>query len=139
MAEALATLGLQRGFVVHGLDGLDEITTTGETLALEIRGGAIAHRTLSPGDFGVPVGRLDDLKADSLESNLRIVNALLNGETGPQRDIVVVNAGAALVAAGKATTFREGAELAEKSIDSGAAKTKLERLVQFTTASRVSV
>lgn len=132
IAETLAALGLPRGFVVHGLDGLDEITTTGETLALEIRGGAIAHHTLTPEDFGVPPASPSQLSGGGREANCEIARAVLSGAGGPCRDIVVVNASAALVAAGRATDFREGVRLAEKSIDSGAAREKLEALAAFT-------
>jgi anthranilate phosphoribosyltransferase len=94
IAQALSMLGLARGFVVHGLDGLDEITTTGETLALEIGGGAIAHRTLTAADFGVSVAKPADLQGNDRETNSRIARAVLDGETGPRRDIVLVNASA---------------------------------------------
>ncbi|HYO80307.1 MAG TPA: anthranilate phosphoribosyltransferase [Bryobacteraceae bacterium] len=136
MAEALAALGLPRGFVVHGLDGLDEITTTRETLMLEIRSGAIAHRTVTPEDFGLPVARPEDLKGDDRETNARIARSLLAGEAGPKRDVVLANASAALVAAGKAANFREGVSLAAQSIDSGAAARVLQRMAAWTTASR---
>ena len=132
MAEALARLGLQRGFVVHGSDGMDEITTTGQTLVLEIARGAIVHRPLTPADFGVPKARAKDLKGGDRATNARIALAVLAGERGPRRDIVLVNASAALVAAGAAKTFAEGMELAAGSIDSGAAQRKLEELVRCT-------
>jgi anthranilate phosphoribosyltransferase len=134
IAEALASLGLQRGFVVHGLDGLDEITTTGETRVLEIRGGAIAENTLTPDDFGVPVASPESLKGADKETNRDIALAVLRGATGPARDIVLVNASAALVVSGKASTFVEGVRLAAESIDKGAAMAKLESMAAFTTA-----
>jgi anthranilate phosphoribosyltransferase len=134
MAESLAMLGLARGFVVHGLDGLDEITTTRETLALEISSGAIAHRTLTADDFGVPAASSFDLQGGDRETNCQIIRAVLEGETGPRRDIVLVNASAALVAAGKTDDFREGVALAARSIDSGAAKERLANLIRFTTS-----
>ncbi len=133
LAESLAALGLQRGFVVHGFDGLDEITTTGESLVLEIRKGAIAHRTVVPADFGVVQCKPEDLRGGNLELNRTIALAILGGEAGPQRDIVLVNASAALVAAGKAADFLEGMELGARSIDSGAALGKLSALAAFTT------
>jgi anthranilate phosphoribosyltransferase len=135
MAEALAALGLERGFVVHGSDGLDEITTTGPTMALEIAGGLIARRTFTPAGFGVPEARAEDLKGGDREENCRIARTILDGERGPRRDIVLVNAAAALVAAGRAADFREGAALAARSIDSGAARQRLERLAGFTRGS----
>lgn len=131
MAQVLAQLGLQRGFVVHGLDGLDEITTTTETLALEIRHGAIAHHTLAPEDFGVKRSTPEALKGAGRDRNCEIATAILQGEKGPARDIVVVNAAAALVAAGKAQGFAEGAALASQSLDSGAAWRILQQLIAF--------
>ncbi len=128
MAHALAKLGLDRGFVVHGSDGLDEITTTGETLLLEIRDGAVTRHTVTPEDFGVPRAALDDLRGGDLAVNLEIARRILEGGRGPNRDIVVANAGAALVAAGRATDFRSGAALAAQSLDSGAAAGKVEAL-----------
>ena len=133
MAEALATLGLQRGYVVHGTDGLDEITTTAETLALEIRGGAIAHWSLSPEDFGVPRANAEDLKGGDAEENAQIARAVLDGQKGPHRDIVLVNASAALVAAARAGDFVQGMSIAAQSIDSGAARQKLADLIDYTT------
>jgi anthranilate phosphoribosyltransferase len=131
IAEALAVLGLARGFVVHGSDGLDEITTTGETTAWEIRDGRAEKRMLEPADFAVVVARPEDLQGGDKERNLEIADAVLRGERGPARDIVLVNAAAALVAAGKAETFLEGMALGVVSIDSGAAKGKVEALAGF--------
>lgn len=136
VAEALATLGLQRGYVVHGLDGLDEITTTGETLLLEIRKGVIAHHTVTPADFGVPVARPEDLHGPDRETNRTIAQEVLGGKRGPQRDVVLVNASAALVAAGAAQSFKEGCSAAAEAIDSGKALQKLRSLVAFTNSVR---
>jgi anthranilate phosphoribosyltransferase len=132
MAKALASLGLQRGFVVHGSDGLDEITTTGESLVLEINHGVIVHHQLRPEDFGVATATLDDLRGGDRQQSVEIFLGILNGQKGPKRDIVLVNAAAALVAAGRAHDFAEGMELARQSIDSGAAMQKLEHLRMFT-------
>jgi len=132
MAGALATLGLRRGFVVHGSDGLDEITTTGPTLAFEIRGGQVERRTLDPGDFGVPAARPEALKGGDPEVNLEIAQGVLGGAKGPHRDIVLANAAAALVAAGMVDVFLEGVAVAVVSIDSGAARAKAEALARFT-------
>jgi anthranilate phosphoribosyltransferase len=131
IATALATLGLQRGFVVHGHDGLDEITTTGPTTAWEIRDGRAEKRTLEPSDFALCVAKPEDLRAGDKQAHIAIANAVLDGARGPQRDIVLANASAALVAAGKAETFLEGVALAVVSIDSGAAKRKVESLAAF--------
>jgi anthranilate phosphoribosyltransferase len=132
IAGALAALGLERGLVVHGSDGLDEITTTGPTLAFEIRHGAVTERTLTPDDFGVAIARPEELKGGDLAKNLAIAREILEGAPGPRRDIVLVNAAAALVVAGRALDFREGVTLAEAAIDSGAARAKAEALARFT-------
>jgi len=132
MAGALAELGLEHGFVVHGSDGLDEITTTGPTLAFEVRGHSVERRIFEPRDFGVPMARYEDLQGGDAIGNREIALAILAGEKGPKRDIVLVNASAALVAAGRTTDFREGVEIAAHSIDSGAARVKLAELVRFT-------
>jgi len=132
IAGALAALGLERGFVVHGSDGLDEITTTGPTLAFEIRDGEVHRRSFHPDDFGVATARLDLLKGRDPARNCAIARAVLDGESGPHRDIVLVNAAAALVAAGRASDFRGGMALAAAAIDSGAARSKAEQLARFT-------
>jgi len=131
MAGALAELGLERGFVVHGSDGLDEITTTGTTTAFEIREGRVERRMLAPEDFGVERANLSALKGLGKEGNAAIARAVLGGATGAQRDIVLVNASAALVAAGKAADFRQGIEIARESTDSGVALRKVEELARF--------
>jgi anthranilate phosphoribosyltransferase len=132
MAGTLASLGLPRGYVVHGMDGLDEISTTGETLVLEIRGGAIAHNTVAPEDFGLPRAAPEDLKGSDKEANCAIARAILMGEKGPKRDIVLANASAALVACSRASDLKEGVAMAAETIDSGAAFRKLEDLIRFT-------
>jgi anthranilate phosphoribosyltransferase len=131
MAGAMAELGLERGFVVHGSDGLDEITTTGPTNAWEIRGGRVEHRVLEPEDFAVRPAAPADLRGGDARTNVAIADAVLGGAHGPARDIVLVNAAAALVAAGKATTFLEGMALAVLAVDTGAAKAKVEALAKF--------
>ena len=138
MAEALASLGLARGFVVHGLDGLDEISTTGETFVLEIRGGAIAHRTFTPEEFGLRRADPSDLKGSDREENCAIARAILAGERGPKRDIVLLNAGAALAISGRVPDVRAGIELAAQSIDTGSAARKLEEVAKFTGAPAVN-
>jgi len=132
MAGALAALGLERGFVVHGSDGLDEITTTGPTLAFAIHSGAVERHTLHPADFGVPQATPEALKAGDKRAACEIAGEILAGAPGPPRDIVLVNAAAALVAAGKARSFREGMSLAAAAIDSGAARRKVDALAAFT-------
>jgi anthranilate phosphoribosyltransferase len=134
MAGALAALGLQRGFVVHGSDGLDEITTTGPTLVFEIREGRVERRELDPADFAVTFARPADLAGGDRARNLEIARAVLAGERGPARDIVLVNSAAAMVAAGRVDTFLEGVAIAVVSIDTGAARGKAEALAQFSHA-----
>jgi anthranilate phosphoribosyltransferase len=132
LADALARLGVRRAFVVHGDDGLDEITTTGPTTAREVAGGKVIEHRFKPEDFGIEPARPGDLSGGDAEACAQILRSVLEGEKGPRRDIVVVNAAAALVAAGRAAGFREGAALAAESIDSGRAKEKLEQFVRFT-------
>jgi anthranilate phosphoribosyltransferase len=134
MAGAMAVLGLERGFVVHGSDGLDEITTTGPTQAWDLRDGIVTARQLEPEDFAVRTAQPEDLHGGGPAENLAIANAVLAGEPGPRRDIVLVNAAAALVAAGKAETFLEGMAIGVVSIDSGAARRKVEALASFAKA-----
>lgn len=132
IAGALAALGLERGFVVHGSDGLDEITTTGPTLVFEIRHGRVERRNVTPADFGVATVSAEELRGGDRLRNLAIARAVLAGCPGPQREIVLVNASAGLVAAGLAASFRDGLQLAAASIDSGAARAKAEELARLT-------
>ncbi|MBI3694485.1 MAG: anthranilate phosphoribosyltransferase, partial [Acidobacteria bacterium] len=132
VAEALARLGTKRAMVVHGSDGLDEITTTGPTLAAEVAEGRVTERTLEPGAFGIARATAAELAGGDRRENAAIVSAVLSGENGPRRDIVVFNAGAALCAAGLAHDLVEGILLARKSVDSGRAMEALDRFVRFT-------
>lgn len=132
IAGALAALGLRRGFVVHGADGLDEITTTGPSLLFAIRDGGVERRTVTPDDFGVPVARAEALRGGDPARNLEIAREVLAGCPGPRREIVLVNASAGLVAAGRAASFSEAMRLAAESIDAGAARDKVEALARFT-------
>ena len=132
ISGALAALGLARGFVVNGSDGLDEITTTGPTLVFEIRDGKVERRTLEPDDFAVQRATPADLNGGDKARNLEIAMAVLGGAHGPQRDIVLANAAAALVAAGRVETFLEGMAIGTVSIDSGAARRKVAQLAEFT-------
>jgi anthranilate phosphoribosyltransferase len=131
VAQTLALLGLKRGFVVHGFDGLDEISTTGKTMVYEIHNGAIAERTLEPADFGVRRARLDDLRGGDKDTNAAIAREILAGMPGPRRDIVLVNAAAALLVAGKAPDLEAGMAQAAESIDSGSAAAKLQQFASF--------
>jgi anthranilate phosphoribosyltransferase len=131
VAEALGRLGVQRGLVVHGSDGLDEITTTGPTLAAVVESGSVREKTLAPEDFGVARAQPQDLRGGDRVENAAIVRQVLQGEKGPRRDIVLVNAAAALVTAGLAADYRAGVALAQESIDSGRARAALSGLVSW--------
>ncbi len=129
LAEVLGRLGTERAWVVHGSDGLDEITTTGTTYVSELKGGAVTSFEVTPEDAGLSRADPDDLKGGDAETNAKAVTAMLAGEAGPYRDIVVLNAAAALVIAGKADDLKAGAGQAAEAIDSGRAKETLARLV----------
>ena len=130
-ARVLANLGTRRALIVHGSDGMDEITTTGPTRFAEVRDGAVRQGSISPSDFGLELASSDGLAGGDAATNAKILNSVLAGRTGPARDVVVLNAGAALCIAGLADEWSEGAALAAKSIDSGAAARKLSALVEF--------
>ncbi len=132
LAAALNRLGIRRAFVVHGADGLDEITITAETQVSELSNGTIRSFSTQPEDFGLRRAPKEALRGGDTAENARIIRAILNGEQGPRRDLVLMNASAALVAAGRAGDFLEGVALARESIDSGAARAKLDRFIAFT-------
>ncbi len=134
MANALAGLAPDRAFVVHGFDGLDEVTTTAPTAVFEVAGSQVIRHTWSPADFGVPSAALADLQGGDRASNRATAMAILSGERGPRRDIVLVNAAAALVAAGLSETLQEAMRQAAQAVDSGAALRKLHQLAEFTAA-----
>ncbi len=131
MATALAGLGPERAFIVHGSDGLDEVTTTGSTLVFEVAGARVRSFQWTPVDFGVASATPEALRGGNRECNAAIATAILDGQPGAPRDIVLVNSAAALVAAGAAADLRQGIERAAESIDSGAAWTKLRQLAKF--------
>ena len=131
MAEVLKELGTVRAFVVHGEDGLDELSTTGASRIAELRDGQIRTYTVRPEDFGLPRANLADLQGGSAADNAEIIRRILAGEQGPKRDIVVLNAGAAIAAGGRAADIAAGIALAARAIDSGAARDRLARLVEF--------
>jgi anthranilate phosphoribosyltransferase len=125
IAHALAELGTERAFVVHGRDGLDEITTTSQTDVWEVSGDSVTEHVWVPSCFGVPESNLESLAGGDARGNAQIVRQILAGEHGPRRDIVLVNSAAGLVAAGLAADLLEGMEAAKQSIDSGSAADKL--------------
>ena len=128
MARVLAGLGAERAFVVHGQDGMDEISLCAPTQVSEVRDGAIRTFALTPEEFGFRRASLEALRGGTPEENATICVSILEGERGPRRDIVLLNAGAALVAAGVAEAIAEGVARATESIDSGRAYAKLEAL-----------
>jgi anthranilate phosphoribosyltransferase len=134
LAKVLVKLGCQRGFVVHGQDGMDEITLTGPTRVAEINEGQVSLSTIEPEDFGLRRCLLSDLQGGDAEENASIVRDILAGAEGPKRDVVLLNAAYALVAAGIAESVDAGLQKARNMIDEGLAKAKLEGLVNLTNA-----
>jgi anthranilate phosphoribosyltransferase len=134
MAQALATLGTTHAFVVHGADGLDEVSTTGPTIVFDVVPGVVREREWTPAHFGVRRADIEELRGGDIECNRDIARTVLTGTSGAQRDIVLVNAAAALMAAGKADTELQALRLAAESIDSARAYEKLEALARFTSA-----
>jgi anthranilate phosphoribosyltransferase len=132
LAEALSMLGLRRALVVHGLDGLDEITITGKTRVAEARAGSVRSYEIEPEEFGMNRASLQEISGGDANENAAIIRAILAGEKSPRRDIVILNAAAALVAAGRADHIAGAIPLAARSIDSGAAAEKLRGLVRYT-------
>ena len=140
LARALGELAVKRAFVVHGADGLDAISISGETHVAEMRDGLVRSFTVTPEDFGLHRAPLEAIRGGDAKHNAEIIHKVLGRsmahrdhgrEHGPHREIVLANAAAALVAAGRASDFLDGVYLAAKSIDSGAAREKLEALVAF--------
>src|SRR6059036_1651112 len=129
LARVLAELGTHRAFVVHGAAGLDEISNTGESRVSEVREGVVRSFTVRPDDFGVARAPIGDLRGGDREQNAEIIRAILAGEPGPRRDIVLMNAAAALLVGGLANDLKEGVAVAAQSIDSRAARGKLDALV----------
>jgi anthranilate phosphoribosyltransferase len=132
MAHALAQLGSERALVVHGSDGMDEVTTTGSTTVFEVMRGAVSRFSWSPSDFGVEPAQAKDLEGGDRTRNCEIAMSVLTGERGPRRDIVLVNAAAALLTAGAARDPGEAMRRAEESLDSGGALRKMKALAEFT-------
>src|SRR5215831_9908833 len=132
LALALKMLGLHRALVVHGVDGLDEISITGPTKIGEVRGEWVRVYEVTPDQFGLRKAPLSAITGGDLQANAAIVHQILEGERSARRDVVLMNAGAALVAAGRADSLADAMPLAAESIDSGAALKKLQMLVAFT-------
>jgi len=133
IAHVLKNLGSRRAMVVHGLEGLDEISLCGPTRVAELRDGEVNEFTLEPEQFGFNRCRVEDLHGGNPEQSAAIVRAVLDGKTGPARDVVLLNSGAALYVSG-AATIQDGIRLAAQSVDSGNARQKLAQLVEMTNA-----
>lgn len=134
LAQVLAQLGCKRGFVVHGEDGMDEITLTGPTRVAVVCDGMVTLETITPEQFGLTRCLLEELQGGDAEANAQIVRSILCGEKGPKRDIVVLNGAYALVAAGLAMSIPEGMEQISGVLDGGQALAKLESLIRLTQA-----
>jgi len=128
LANVLKNLGSTQAMVVHGLDGLDEITTTTRTRVSEVKNGQVTDYEIDPGDFGFPLAQKQDLAGGTAEENAQLVLDILGGKKGPARNIVLLNAGAAIYTYGKAKDLAEGIQMAAQSIDTGAALGKLDLL-----------
>ena len=137
LARALLLLGSTRAWVVHGADGIDEISTTGYTKVSECRDGAVHTFYVHPADFGFRKAASEELKGGDAAANAAIVRRILDGERGAPRDVVVLNAGAALFVAGRADSVAVGVKMAGQALESGAARATLERMVQSSQASEV--
>jgi anthranilate phosphoribosyltransferase len=138
MARALALLGSRRAWVVHGADGIDELTTTGYTKVSECRDGTVNTFYLHPGDVGLPKAPPGALRGGDAHDNARQIAHILDGERGAPRDVVLLNAGAALFIAEAAASLEEGIAMAARAIDEGHAKTTLQRLVALSTAEELA-
>ena len=131
VARALHDLGAVHAMVVHGMDGLDEISTLGETRVAELRDGQVRASTLHPSDFALPTAQPSDIAGADVADSAQMLVALLEGEAGPRRDIALLNAGAAILVGGLAEDLAEGTDRAAAAVDSGAAREKLDALVRF--------
>ncbi|MDH4233369.1 MAG: anthranilate phosphoribosyltransferase, partial [Nitrospirota bacterium] len=134
LAQVLGNLGAEDAMVVHGEDGLDEITITDGTKASRFSKGKVENVYLSPEDFGLGRGKREDLIGGDKDENAKISLQILTGEKGPKRDIVLINSAAALMVAGKTDDHRAALEMAQYAIDSGSALTKLEAIKKISNA-----
>ncbi|MBD3677031.1 MAG: anthranilate phosphoribosyltransferase [Rhodobacteraceae bacterium] len=136
MAETLHALGSEAAWLVHGSDGTDEITITGVTWVAALENGTVTDREIHPEDAGLPVHPFEAIVGGEPDANAQAFRALLDGAAGAYRDAVLLNSAAALVIAGKVSDLKDGVAMAAESIDSGAAKTKLEKLAAITSAAK---
>ena len=131
MANALLGLGLDHAFVVHGANGMDEVSISSRTYVVELRGGEIRQFVMTPEDFGIASAKIDAILGGDSADNAKIIESVFRGEPGPRRDVVLLNAAPAIVAAGAASTWKDGIRLAAEAIDSGAVLRKLQELREF--------
>jgi anthranilate phosphoribosyltransferase len=132
LAQAVARMGIDRAFVVHGSDGLDEISTTGPTTVFQVEENSVQKGRWQPADFGLPEATLEELQGGDSAMNAAIIRGILDGGAGPKRDLVIANAAAALFVARKAIDLKSAVAMAVESIDNGSARRKLEKLIEFT-------
>ena len=135
MAAVLRNLGSERVWVVHGSDGIDELTITGPSTVVELNGSELRQFEVTPEDAGLARAKLDDIKGGDADANAKIMAAMLDGTPGPVRDIVLLNAAAALIVAGKVETLSDGVRTAGEAVDSGAARATLDKLIDITNRS----
>jgi len=131
MANALAGLNIDHAFVVHGANGMDEISISSRTYVVEVRRGDIRQFVMTPEDFGITPAKIDAILGGDAAENAKIIESVFRGERGPRRDVVLLNAAPALVAGGVAKTWKEGLQLAAEAIDNGSAMKKLRQLKEF--------
>ncbi|MFC2043925.1 anthranilate phosphoribosyltransferase [Chloroflexota bacterium] len=131
LTMVLKSLGCYRALLIHGEDGLDEITITGKTRVYELKDGSIRHYFVSPEDFGLSLASLDSLRGGTVNENAILLRNTLAGARGPQRDVVLLNAAAALVVGDRVKTLKQGIELATEALDNGQALAKLEQLIKY--------
>ncbi|KXB04117.1 anthranilate phosphoribosyltransferase, partial [candidate division MSBL1 archaeon SCGC-AAA261O19] len=132
LARVLNELGCERAMIVHGLDGLDEISTFGKTKISELESGEIDTYTIKPEDYNIPPTTPKEIAGMDAEGNAEVLRKTLQGEKGPARDVIQLNAAAAILVSGKAENLEEGLELAGEAIDSGQALEKLNKLIEIT-------
>ncbi len=138
LAQVLRIMGSRHALIVHGKDGLDELTITDSTHICELKDGTIKSYDIVPEDAGLAKASPETLKGGNAQENAELLRAILSGKQGPQRDIVLLNAAAALIAGDKAQTFKQGVQMAAQAIDSGKALEKLNQLIEYTNRKEIS-
>jgi anthranilate phosphoribosyltransferase len=139
VAQALCMLGLKRALVVHGSDGLDEITVSGPTYVSEVRDGSVRSYEITPEEFGLQRSPIETLSGGDAQANAQIIRTIFEGEQSPKRDVVILNAAAAMVAAGRADSIADALPMAMQSLDKGSASAKLHALILFSHAHTASL